>query len=57
MTPINTEIQVKNLDHLGLVAGIVDQLVQSSRNNPSAQTASGKPLNFQTKGLAIVRLK
>ncbi len=32
-------------------------LVQSGRNNPSAQTASGKPLNFQTKGLAIVRLK
>ncbi len=26
MTPINTEIQVKNLDHLGLVAGIVDEL-------------------------------
>ena len=26
MTPINAEIQVKNLDHLGLVAGIVDEL-------------------------------
>ena len=26
MTPINGEIQVKNLDHLGLVAGIVDEL-------------------------------
>ena len=26
MTPINGEIQVKNLDHLGLIAGIVDEL-------------------------------
>ena len=26
MTPINAEIQVKNLDHLGIVAGIVDEL-------------------------------
>lgn len=26
MTPINAEIQVKNLDHLGLVAGIIDEL-------------------------------
>lgn len=26
MTPINEEIEVKNLDHLGLVAGIVDEL-------------------------------
>ena len=26
MKPINTEIQVKNLDHLGLVVGIVDEL-------------------------------
>ncbi len=26
MTPINGEIEVKNLDHLGLVAGIIDEL-------------------------------
>ena len=26
MTPINREIQVKNLDHLGLIAGIIDKL-------------------------------
>ena len=26
MTPINAEIQVKNLDHLGLIAGIIDEL-------------------------------
>ena len=26
MTPINAEIQVQNLDHLGLVAGIIDEL-------------------------------
>ena len=26
MTPINAEIQVENLDHLGLVAGIIDEL-------------------------------
>ncbi len=26
MTPINTEIRVQNLDHLGLIAGIIDEL-------------------------------
>ena len=26
MTPINAEIKVKNLDHLGLIAGIIDEL-------------------------------
>lgn len=26
MTPINAEIEVKNLDHLGLIAGIIDEL-------------------------------
>ncbi len=26
MTPTNAEIQVKNLDHLGLIAGIIDEL-------------------------------
>ena len=26
MTSINAEIQVKNLDHLGLIAGIIDEL-------------------------------
>ena len=26
MTPINAEIQVKNLDHLGLIAGTIDEL-------------------------------
>ena len=26
MTPANSDIQVQNLDHLGLVAGIIDEL-------------------------------
>ena len=26
MTPTNAEIQVKNLDHLGLIAGIIDEI-------------------------------
>jgi len=26
MTPANNDIQVQNLDHLGLVAGIIDEL-------------------------------
>jgi hypothetical protein len=26
MTPANSDIQIQNLDHLGLVAGIIDEL-------------------------------
>ena len=45
MTPINGEIEVKNLDHLGLVAGIVDELGIVEIINEQVGIAAGEIVN------------
>ena len=54
MTPINAEIQVENLDHLGLVAGIIDEIGIVDTINESVGIEAGEIVSAGVVVKAII---